>query len=107
MSANGKIQYANETTFACVVLEEKGPVLVDFYADWCGPCRRLTPVLEQLSAELDGVRIVKVDVDQSPGLAARYNISSIPALKVFRDGAVTDQLVGLANKQQLRNLLKL
>jgi thioredoxin 1 len=64
-------------------------------------------VLEELSAESDGVRIVKVDVDQSPGLASRSDVSSIPALKVFHDGAVTDQLVGSANKQPLRNLLKL
>jgi thioredoxin 1 len=88
-------------------LEAKGPVLVDFYADWCGPCRRLGPVLEEIAADAEGVHIVKVDVDKCPGLASQYNVNSIPTLKVFRDGAVTDQLVGLANRQQLRKLLKL
>ncbi len=107
MSASERIVHVNEVTFATAVLEAKGPVLVDFYADWCGPCRRLGPVLEEIAADAEGVHIVKVDVDKCPGLASQYNVNSIPTLKVFRDGAVTDQLVGLANRQQLRKLLKL
>jgi thioredoxin 1 len=97
--------HADETTFREQVLNSKVPVLVDFYADWCGPCRALAPVLEELAQETPNAKVVKVNVDESPQLAARYGISSIPSLLVFRDGKIAGQQVGLANKQQLRSLL--
>jgi thioredoxin 1 len=100
-----QIQHATEATFRNMVLKSDVPVLVDFYADWCGPCQRLAPVLEQLAAETAGARIVKVDVDHCPSLAAEYGIDSIPSLKAFKNGTVTHQLVGLASKSQLRSLL--
>jgi thioredoxin 1 len=81
------------------------PVLVDFYADWCRPCQQLAPLLEELAAETPDARIVKVNVDHSPSLAAEYGVNSIPSLKVFKKGEVTDQVVGLASKNQLRALL--
>ncbi len=81
------------------------PVLVDFYADWCGPCQRLAPVLEEFARENGDVKVVKVNVDYDGDLAADYNISSIPALLVFKNGRVAAQTVGLANKQALRTLV--
>ena len=100
-----QVQHANEANFLDIVLKSDVPVLVDFYADWCGPCQRLAPVLEELAAETPCARIVKVNVDQSPSLATEYGVNSIPSLKVFKNGAVTDQLVGLASKSQLQSLL--
>ena len=100
-----KVYHANENNFAELVLNSDVPVLVDFYADWCGPCRMVAPVLEQLARETPDAKIVKVDVEESPQLAARYGISSIPNLKVFNDGHVVGEQVGLANKAQLKALL--
>lgn len=100
-----QVHHADEANFDNLVLNAEVPVLVDFYADWCGPCKRLAPLLEELAAETPHARIVKVNVDHNPNLAAAYRINSIPTLKVFRNGAVTDQLVGLASKSQLREML--
>jgi thioredoxin 1 len=101
----GEIQHADEANFERLVLNSDVPVLVDFYADWCGPCRMVAPVLEELARETTDAKIVKVNVDHSPQLAARYDINSIPSLKVFDDGTVTDQHVGLANKARLKKML--
>ena len=100
-----QVLHAEEANFRDMVLNSEVPVLVDFYADWCGPCQRLTPVLEELARENPGVKIVKVNVDHASGLAAEYGVDSIPSLKVFKNGTVTDELVGLASKSQLRALL--
>jgi thioredoxin 1 len=99
------VVHADEKTFRKEVLDAEVPVLVDFYADWCGPCRLLGPVLEELAQETPGAKIVKVNVDESPQLAGEYGVSSIPNLLVFRDGRIVDQQVGLASKKQLRALL--
>ena len=83
-----------------------GLVLVDFWATWCGPCRMQAPVLEKLDAELQGsVKICKVDVDENPGLAQRFGVSSIPTLVVIRDGKAVKGVVGLHNLEQLKALL--
>jgi thioredoxin 1 len=103
----GKVHHADEANFAEVVLKSDVPVLVDFYADWCGPCRALAPVLDELARETNDAKIVKVNVDQSPQLAARYGIASIPNLKVFQDGKVVDQQAGLAEKARLKAMLGL
>ena len=100
------VQHANDTTFDQLVLQSQVPVLVDFYADWCGPCQRLAPVLEQLAAENPKAAIVKVNVDQSPRLASEYGIDSIPNLKLFKNGTVAAEVVGLASKGQLERLLQ-
>jgi thioredoxin 1 len=102
---SGKVHHADERNFREVVLNSDVPVLVDFYADWCGPCRMLAPVLEDLARETIEAKVVKINVDHSPQLAAHYGISSIPSLKVFRDGEVVDEHVGLARKSQLKNML--
>ena len=103
--AKSQVQHADETTFGNLVLKSNVPVLVDFYADWCGPCQRLAPILEELAGETSDIRIVKVNVENSPSLAAEYEVNSIPSLKVFKNGEIHSELVGLASKSQLRALL--
>jgi thioredoxin 1 len=100
-----KVYHADEANFDELVLNSEVPVLVDFYADWCGPCRMMTPVLEELAQETSGGKIVKVNVDHSAQLAARYGISSIPSLIVFENGQVTSEHVGLADKARLKAML--
>jgi thioredoxin 1 len=101
----GKVHRADETNFHKLVLKSDVPVLVDFYADWCGPCRMLAPVLDELARETTDVKIVKVNVDRSPRLAAKYGITSVPSLKVLDQGKVVDEHVGLANKARLKAML--
>lgn len=100
-----KVEYADESTFEQEVLRSDVPVLVDFYADWCGPCRALAPTLEELAQELPDAKIVKVNVDENLDLAVRYGVNSIPNVKVFKDGEITAQHLGLASKDYLRSLI--
>lgn len=89
-----------EQTFDRVVLQSDIPVLVDFWAAWCGPCRAVAPVLDEIAEEYaDKLRVVKVNVDDEPGLAARYRITSIPAMKVFKGGEEVHELIGAMPKQ--------
>ncbi len=101
----GRVYYADEANFAELVLSSDVPILVSFYADWCGPCRMLEPVLEELTRETQGARIVKVNIDDSPELTARYKITSIPSLRVFEDGEVVGEHQGLASKAELKKML--
>ena len=100
------VHHANQSNFEDVVLKSDVPVLVDFYADWCRPCQRLAPILEDLAAEMPGARVVKINVDQNPGLASRYGVSAIPSLKVFKNGVVVDEVAGLVGKNELRSMLE-
>jgi len=102
-----KIEHANESNFDKLVLQSNVPVLVDFYADWCGPCKALAPVLESVAQELTHAKIVKVDVDDNPGLAVRYGVEAIPTLVLFKDGQAATREVGMVSKRKLMDLLQL
>lgn len=95
----------NTAQFETEVLKSEKPVLVDFYATWCGPCRMLRPSLEELSEEKPGVKFVSVDVDENEELAARYGISSIPCVILFQNGEVAEVSVGLRPKDYFEELL--
>ena len=96
-----------EQTFDKVVLQSTVPVLVDFWAAWCGPCRMVAPVLDEIANEHDGnIIIAKVNVDQEPELAARYRITSIPAMKVFKNGEEVRELIGAMPKQMIEKELE-
>ncbi|MBI5802082.1 MAG: thioredoxin [Verrucomicrobia bacterium] len=101
--AEGNIVNVTEASFEAEVLKSTTPVLVDFWAEWCGPCKMLLPVLNELSTEYSGkVKIAKVDVDKNGMLAGQYGIQSIPALLFFKGGQVVAQVVGVRSKKDLK-----
>ncbi|MFW6414316.1 MAG: thioredoxin [Verrucomicrobiota bacterium] len=102
----GKVKEFTETNFEENVVKNSQPVLVDFWAPWCGPCHQITPILEELSEEVDGKAVIgKVNVDDNPDLAARFGIRSIPTLLVFKNGEMVDKQVGVTDKSTLKEKL--
>ena len=93
---------ATDQTFDAEVLKAETPVLVDFSATWCGPCRKLEPIVHELAGDYAGrLKVVKVDVDRAPSVAARFGVLSVPTVLIVKDGAVKDQVTGLVSKRAL------
>src|SRR5690606_8940848 len=101
MASDAVLEFTDDN-FDTEVLQADGAVLVDFWAPWCGPCRQIAPVIEELAKENPSVKIGKVNIDDNPGAAERFGVSSIPTLMVFRDGQVSDSFVGVRPKSQLQ-----
>lgn len=98
------MEILNDKNFDSTI--ESGVVLVDFFAEWCGPCKMMAPVLDEISAELTDATIAKVDVDAYPELAGRYGVQAIPNLIIFKDGKAVDQITGFTGKDVLINKIK-
>ncbi len=94
-----------KNNFENEVLHSQKPVLIDFFADWCGPCRRMLPIIEQIAKERDDIKVVKINVDEEPELATQFGIVSIPTLVVMKDGKITNQALGARPKHEILSML--
>ena len=95
-----RVVEADESSFEAEVVQAKGPVLVDVSATWCGPCKKLEPLVHEIADDYDGrLKVVKVDIDKAPKVAAKFAVMSVPTLVLFRNGEVMDQLTGLVAKR--------
>ncbi len=102
------VQHFNDSNFDQEVLHSDVPVMVDFYADWCGPCRMVSPIVEELAGQYTGkVKVGKLNVDESSAVARKYNVMSIPTLLFVKNGQVVDQIVGALPKDKIQQHLEL
>ena len=99
------VLHVNRESFDKIIAQEGKTVLVDFWATWCGPCRMIAPVLEEVAKERPDITVCKVDVDEERELALEYNVSSIPTLLVFRDGKIVNQSIGVVPKERILAML--
>ena len=105
--ASDKIINLDSNSFDSAVSDQEKPVVVDFWAPWCGPCKAIAPILEELADEMgEKVQIAKVDVDNNQEIAGRFNIRAIPTLLIFKGGDVVDQIVGMASKSDLKSKIE-
>ena len=95
----------NKENFASEVLNSNKPVLLDFYADWCGPCRMVVPIVSEIANERSDVKVGKINVDEQPELAAQFQVMSIPMLAVIKNGKLENQVVGYRSKEQIEAML--
>lgn len=101
------LAHVNDQTFETQVLKSATPVLVDFFATWCGPCKQLTPILEQLATEYQGkVNIVKLDIDEAPGTASSFGIMAVPTMILFKGGREQRKFTGFKNRNEIETALK-
>ena len=96
----------NEENFEKEVLKSEETVLVDFYADWCGPCKMMSPVIDTIAEENEAVKVGKINVDENPDLAEKYNVMSIPTIMVFKAGNLAKTFVGVTPKEQILDVLR-
>ena len=99
------VLHINNENFESEVLGSSKPVLVDFFATWCGPCRMVSPVIDEIAEERDDIKVCKIDVDQASDLAIRYGVASIPTLMVFKNGEITNKALGAMPKEDILELL--
>src|SRR5687767_5335231 len=105
--ASDKIQIFTDGNFAQTVVKSDKPVLVDFWAEWCGPCRRLAPTVDALASEFDGrATVAKLNVDENPNVPGRFMIRGIPTLLLFKNGQLEETLVGLAPKEDIARMIE-
>ncbi len=105
--ASDALTTVTDSTFESEVLKAQQPVLIDFWATWCAPCRAIAPVVEQLAKDYAGkLKVVKVDIDQNPKVPTQYDVRSIPTLLVFKDGKVVGQIVGAVPRAKIEDLIK-
>jgi thioredoxin 1 len=105
--ASEKVIHLSDSSFEADVLKSSVPVLVDFWASWCGPCKAIAPAIDDLADQFDGqVKIAKINVDENPATPSNYGVRGIPTLILFKDGQVVDQVVGAVPKGQLETLIK-
>ena len=96
----------NKNNFREEVLNSEKSVLIDFFADWCGPCQRVLPVIDEIARENPDIKVGKINVDEQPELASRFRVYTIPALFVFKNGQITQQAIGVQSKQTLLAMVK-
>ena len=100
-----KVEKISSKEFPVEVFQAREPVLIDFYADWCGPCKMLSPIIDEVAQENDDIKVVKVNVDESSDIALEYKVMSIPTLVVIKNGQEVARSIGVIDKSEIKNML--
>ena len=100
-----KVEKISSKEFPVEVLQAREPVLIDFYADWCGPCKMLSPIIDEVAQENDDIKVVKVNVDESSDIALEYKVMSIPTLVVIKNGQEVARSIGVIDKSEIKDML--